>query len=57
MSLPLRKTTVMTERPWIDLDRSVSIPEIPLITFSMGCVTKTSTCSGERPGASVWMET
>ena len=33
------------------------MPVAPLMLFSIGCVTRTSTCSGERPGASVCTET
>jgi hypothetical protein len=46
--------TSITERPWINSERTVATPFAPLITFSSGRVTKASTCSGERPGASVW---
>ena len=51
------KMTVMTEIPWIEPERSDSIPCSPLRTFSIGWVTSASTCSGERPGASVWIWT
>ncbi len=50
-------TAVMTESPWMDCERTVAIPSTPLIASSIGLVTSTSTCSGERPGASVWMDT
>lgn len=33
------------------------IPGIPARAFSMGWVTRASTCSGERPVASVWTTT
>jgi len=48
---------VMTERPWIDTERSDSTPGTPLTAFSIGWVTSTSTCSAVRPGASAWMPT
>ena len=35
----------------------LSTPAKPLIDVSTGWVTRTSTCSGLRPGASVWIET
>jgi hypothetical protein len=38
----------------MDSERMVSRPIRPLKVFSMGCVTRTSTCSVESPGASVW---
>ena len=47
----------MTDRPWIDCERTAAIPWTPLIASSIGLVTSTSTCSGESPGASVWIET
>ena len=47
----------MTERPWIDCERTAAMPSTPLIASSIGLVTSTSTCSGESPGASVWIET
>jgi hypothetical protein len=57
MSLPDAKTTVTTESPWIDVERSDCTPGTPLTAFSMGWVTRTSICSGVSPGASVWMPT
>ena len=47
----------MTDRPWIELDRRDSIPGKPFTATSIGWVTSTSTCSGLRPGASVWTTT
>ena len=57
MSLPEAKVTVMTDRPWIEFERMVARPGRPLIATSTACVTSTSTCSGFRPGASVWTVT
>ena len=34
-----------------------AIPGTPLMVFSIGWVTRTSTCWGESPGASVWITT
>ncbi len=31
------------------------MPSVPVSAFSIGCVTRASTCSGESPGASVWI--
>ena len=45
------KNTVMTETPWIELERSVCTPGTPLMAFSIGRVTRTSTCSGRQPTA------
>ena len=50
-----RNTAVTTERPWIDSERSASIPARPPTADSIGWVTSISTCSGARPGASVWI--
>src|SRR5262249_58624714 len=57
MSLAGSKMTVITERPWIDAERKLLTPGVPLTTFSNGWVTSTSTCSGESPGASVCIVT
>jgi hypothetical protein len=57
MSSSSASTAVMTDRPWMDCDRTAAMPSTPLIASSSGLVTSTSTCSGERPGASVWIET
>ncbi len=57
MSLDGLKITVMTDSPWIEEERSDCTPGTPLIAFSIGCVTSTSTCSAVRPGASVWIPT
>ena len=40
----------MTESPWIDVERSDCTPGTPLTAFSIGCVTRISTCSAVRPG-------
>ena len=48
---------VMTERPWIEEERSDCTAGTPLMAFSIGCVTRISTCSAVSPGASVWMPT
>ena len=52
MSLEGRKITVMTDSPWIEEERSDCTPGTPLMAFSIGCVTSTSTCSAVSPGAS-----
>ena len=52
-SVPSLKTTVMMDSPSMDSERSDSMSPSPLIMVSTGRVTRTSTCSGERPGASV----
>ncbi len=57
MSTPCASTAVITESPWMDCDRTSAIPFTPLIASSSGLVTRISTCSAEKPGASVWMET
>ena len=41
----------------MDWERTAAIPCTPLIASSIGLVTWSSTCSGERPGASVWIDT
>jgi hypothetical protein len=46
-------TAVTTESPWIDSERSASMPATPPSALSIGVVTSRSTCSGARPGASV----
>ena len=38
----------------MDEDLNDSTPGTPLTAFSIGCVTRTSTCSDVSPGASVW---
>jgi len=43
---------VITDRPWIDRNDG-SMPAMPFRSLFNRCVTKTSTCSGARPGASV----
>jgi hypothetical protein len=57
MSLDEAKNTVTTDTPWIELERSVCTLGTPLMAFSIGRVTRTSTCSGVSPTASVWMLT
>ncbi len=57
MSVPGASTAVMMERPWIDCERTMAMPATPLMTSSIGLVTRISTCSGAKPGASVWIET
>ncbi len=56
-SLPGRNAAVITDRPWIEVERKVSRPGRPPTATSTGCVTSTSTCSESRPGASVWIVT
>src|SRR5919106_3098336 len=51
------RMAVTTDSPWMDCERTAAIPCTPLIASSIGLVTCSSTCSGERPGASVWMDT
>ncbi len=41
----------------MDWERIAARPLTPAMAPSIGRVTRTSTCSGEKPGASVWMET
>ena len=48
---------VTTDNPWIDSDRSDASDATPLVVASIGTVTSASTCSGARPGASVWITT
>ncbi len=55
--MPSLKTAVMTDSPEMDSERNDSMLPRPLMVFSSGRVTSTSTCSGERPGASVSTET
>ena len=57
MSVPSLKTAITLENPWIDSERIDSRPPTPFTPFSTGRVTSCSTCSAERPGASVWMIT
>jgi hypothetical protein len=45
------------QRGAVGLDRSFSTPGVPLTAFSMGRVTRISTCSGVSPTASVYMLT
>ena len=52
-SVPSLKTAVMMESPWMDSERNDSMSPRPFTIASTGRVTSTSTCSGERPGASV----
>ena len=56
-SVPSLKTAVMMDRPWMDSERSDSMSPRPLTIVSTGRVTSSSTCSGDRPGASVWITT
>ena len=56
-SVPSLNTTVMMDNPWMDSERNDSWRPNPLMAVSTSRVTSTSTCSGARPGASVWMET
>ncbi len=56
-SLPDRKAAVITDRPWMEVERRVSSPGRPPTATSTGWVTSTSTCSESRPGASVWIVT
>jgi hypothetical protein len=48
---------ITTDSPGIDSERSVAKPAAPLTALSMRLVTSSSTCSGAKPGASVWMST
>ena len=57
MSALSLKTAVTTLRPWMLSERTESRSEAPLTAFSTGRVTRTSTWSAERPGASVWIVT
>ncbi len=52
-SLDASKVAVITDRLCTEVERSVSSPGMPLIAFSSGWVTSTSTWSGASPGASV----
>ena len=56
-SVPSLNTTVMMDRPPMDSERSDSMSPRPLTIVSMGSVTSNSTCSGARPGHSVWIAT
>ena len=56
-SLPSLNTAVMIDKPPMDSERSDSISVRPLTIVSIGSVTSSSTCSGERPGHSVWITT
>ena len=56
-SLPALNTAVITDSPWIEVERSVSNPGRPPTATSTGWVTSTSTCSESRPGASAWIVT
>ena len=47
------KVAVMIDRPCMDSERTDSIPTKPLIPVSIWRVTKPSTCSADKPGASV----
>ncbi len=49
------KSTVITDRPWIDCERTAATPASPIRAASRGRLTSRSTCSATRPGASVWM--
>ena len=44
---------VMVDNPAMDSERNEAMFPKPLMVFSRGRVTRTSTCSGDRPGASV----
>ena len=46
-----------TEIPAALEDRTAVTPGVPLIALSMGNVTRDSSSSGARPGASVWIST
>ena len=41
----------------MDWERTTATPVVPVIACSIGVVTRTSTCSGARPDASVWIST
>src|SRR6187551_176424 len=53
MSVPSSKTTVTTERPYFEIDRSSSTFGMPDIARSTGTVTYCSTSVGERARAGV----
>src|SRR3954470_10975510 len=50
-------TAVTTESPWMLSERTESRSDAPFTELSTGRVTSVSTCSAERPGASVWIVT
>ena len=47
--------TVTIDKPGMDCERISRIPTVPAILVSMGCVTRVSTNSADKPGDSVWM--
>ncbi len=56
-SVPSLKIRTTDDRPSTDFDRRIFKPVVPLSEFSSGTLTKASTSSVERPGASVWIST
>ena len=48
---------MMADKPEMDSERNEAMFPKPLIVFSIGRVTRISTCSGESPGASVCTST
>ena len=57
MSVFSLKTAVITDRPAMDSERSEAMLPRPLMVCSIGRVTSASTCSGDKPGASVCTST
>src|SRR5678815_5102427 len=53
MSVPSSKTTVTTDRPYFEIERTSSTFGIPDIARSTGTVTYCSTSTGESAGAEV----
>ncbi len=54
-SAPSVKSMSMTDRPWIDCERTAPTPVSPSSSLSSGRVTSRSTAWASSPGASVWM--
>jgi hypothetical protein len=57
ISLPRWNRIWTDDRPSTDFERRVARPGTPLTTVSIGTVTRLSTSSVDRPGASVWIST
>ena len=53
MSVPSSKTTVTTDSPYLEMDRTSSTLGIPDIARSTGTVTYCSTSTGDSAGAAV----
>ena len=56
-SVPSSKISTTDDSPSTDFERIVFSPGVPLSAFSSGTLTRLSTSSVERPGASVWIST